>query len=180
MEKAYLEPTMDNVEELIFAADYLEMNSALQILLVYLSKDLSNQDPKTMKRQVLLMYLRLMRIIGDKEPKVGLKKYTAVTKEYKKVTWQVCPSAINIIAMKFKSVMYEKSVLDLDYIDLYDILSCNGLNIQEEDVARTIKMWVNYKYSDRKKDFASLIRCMRFDKDMEVSFDSPGKAKIII
>lgn len=65
MEKAYLEPTMDNVEELIFAADYLEMNSALQILLVYLNKDLSNQDPKTMKRQVLLMYLRLMRIIGD-------------------------------------------------------------------------------------------------------------------
>lgn len=163
-----LSPTMDRVEQLILAADYLQMKAALKLLVEFIYQDMAKQDPSKIKRQVLLMYLRLIRIIKDHPIKGEPINYIGVTKDKKERTWNVAPDVDTIIAMGFKSVMFEKSVLELSFIDLEEILDSHALNIQEEDVARTIKMWINYKFDERKGHFPELIRCMRYDKDMEV------------
>lgn len=165
-----LTPTMDRVEQLILAADYLQMKAALKLLVEFLYQDMAKQDPSKMKRQVLLMYLRLIRIIKDHPIKVEAINYIGVTKDKKERTWSKAPDVDTIIAMGFKSVMFEKSVLELSFIDLEEILDSHALNISEKDVVRTIKMWINYKFDERKGHFPELIRCMRYDKDMEVRF----------
>lgn len=73
-----------------------------------------------------------------------------------------------IISCNFQEIMYEKSVLDMSLENMCAVLTCWALNITEEDVVRSIKMWINHDYRRRQRHFDQMITCMRYDPDTKV------------
>lgn len=173
MQTDELKPTLDNIESLFHAADYLHMDMCLEVLMRFLHDDMATQQPGKMKRSIILIYVRLLPIICRYKKDIGFEcakiKLVPVLNGADQSYWDCSVYAYGYIAMRFKSVMYEKCVLELPYDCIKGILDINILNIPEEDVARTVKMWINYDFDARQQHFPTLIRCMRFDKTMDVS-----------
>lgn len=168
MQTNTLNPTMNNIEQLIFAADYLQMDAALEILMKFLHDDMAKRVPGNIDKGIILMYMRLLDIIERYIEQTGYEETELRMKAVGGIGWIVPISASVYIGLCFKSVMYDQQVLEMSYGCLEYVLSSHILGISEEDVARTIKMWCNHDLATRKRLFPELIRCVRFDPNMKV------------
>lgn len=73
------------------------------------------------------------------------------------------------IAASFQSIMFDKFILNMSFHEIDWILDLDMLNICEEEVLKTIKMWINYDYDVRKQHFPDLIERMRYDPNIKVN-----------
>lgn len=165
-----LKPTLDNIEQLFGAAEFLKMDGVIKILMAFLRSDFATQDIKKIKKRALLVYLRLnstyKRYAKLKEYGEEIKK-TFKSEGFDDWNATLCPKFF--IALNFNRIMDEVHVLDLQFEDLLSILSSSDLIISEADVLTTIKMWIYYDFEARKDCFSSLLTSVRFNKSLDVS-----------
>lgn len=177
METGEFQPTMDNIEHLIYVTVSFEweMESALKILLDFLHGNLAKRNPGQTDRKIILMFVRFWKDfeycvnrIGYKSPLHRMIPVNALGQENE--PFKIVLSPPRFIYAGFQSIMFEKCVLDLGVNYMRWILDAQILNITEEDVLKTIKMWINHDYDARKQHFPDLIRCMRYDENMRIDF----------
>lgn len=75
-----------------------------------------------------------------------------------------------VLAYHFERIWNEPEILYLSHNDLMDILDSKYLMISEKEVLRTIKMWINVDWDERKQYFRSLLRCVRPDLTVSTLF----------
>lgn len=68
-----------------------------------------------------------------------------------------------VLSYHFQRIWNEVEVLRLDFNHILELLNSDFLMISEEDVLRTVKMWVNFDLADRRRYFKQLLRCVRPD-----------------
>lgn len=175
MVKNALEPTMDTVEDLFYAANYLQVEKALQILMDYLHKEMETQNPMTLGKSVLLMYFRLLETIdlvaNEIKYQFKLVKFDTFDGQGKalgEVEWSL--HCRMFILARFKTIMYEKCILELNEFMLKGFLNHSMMNLCEEDVLRFIKVWIMYDLDQRRSQFGSLVLYVRYDADMKMDF----------
>lgn len=162
------------LEDLIKTADFLKNDAALYYLSTYLKVNLPKNGPKYVDRQQVLLYLRLYNILLRtgflsmiKSDRTGLMHCCQTHATVRNaLTYDITPQLF--ISYHFKSIMYEREVLELSYESIYTLLVGDYLRISEEDVVRTIKMWINYDYTKRRRYYGVLLRCVRFDAKIKV------------
>lgn len=163
-----LKPSLDNLEHLFYAADYLKMDSALKILYNYLHEQLlAKEDPTNISKANLLMYLRIFNIVHNYQTDHDIEPSSQELLILDKS--RGCQiSLVFFLAIHFERVMLDKAVLQLEPENLYDILVSNVLNLPGRDVMRTIKSWVNHDYEKRKESFESLLECVYYSNELMV------------
>lgn len=163
---ADLNPTIEDFDKLWLAADYLQIDAALELLFQFLYKDLEmemkclSDTPKAK----LLVYLRSYAFTRRYEIKTNYeyKKMTLNYTQYKETYEHSAPIFIGVIlSYHFQRIWNEPEVVNLDLQWLREIIVSNYLLISEEEVLRTVKMWVNYDLNTRKKSFQTLLKCVR-------------------
>lgn len=175
MESDVFKPTMDDVELLFYSADYLQIESAIKILVEFLHVEAGKQmkNLEATPKEYLLVYLRLYPTLRSYELKENYDHTTQDISHFiqnfrgSNVLRPVCIRFL--IAANFKKVINELPVLELSEENLFEILSSDDLRVSEEDVLRTCKMWTYYDMSERRDAFPRLVRCIRADKTMTVS-----------
>lgn len=137
-----LKPTQDvPLEELICAADYLQMEDAVQ--------ELSGQIREAISKSNVLRFWNLRNMIKDSETITAIRTF---------------------ILGHFKDIVLDISFLKLDLETISWILESDELEVASEvDVFRAIKLWINHDYAGRHKHFLPLLGCVRYDKQMPVS-----------
>lgn len=174
MQSSVLVPTESSIENLCYGADFLEMNSALVVLFQFLIDQMPTKKSWEMDRKQVLMYLRLLNVISKHlqlfptDPRrIPLSYCQGPDKIVKTLNFLRKPQFF--ISYHFKSIMYERSLMELQFRSLYNLLLWDSLRIPEEDVVRTIKMWINYNFEDRINRYRFLLRAVRFDPEMKVN-----------
>lgn len=175
METGELQPTIDNIEKLLLVTlSFLwEREAALKILVDFFYDDMSKRYPGQIDRSLLLMYCRIWTTVECSAYVIGFKILRHImigVNDRGQEKGQYC-FLMNItifIAAGFQSIMFDKFVLDLPVEYIRCLLDADLLNLSEEDVLKTIKMWINHDFEARRIHFPDLIRSMRFDKDMKV------------
>lgn len=172
MDSGKLKPTKVDVEQLVVAADYLQIDAAMILLLEYLydllGGTLASMD--NLPKDILLVCLRLYSIVRQFEikHKYQHKKYT-IPEDRKTTSTPKSVCIEFVLAHHLGRLLNEVPLLHLDEERLYEILISDDLRISEVDVLRVVKVWVNYEYASRQKHFVDLIRCVRPDVNMTVS-----------
>lgn len=175
--------TEDSLEELINTADFLQIDSVLRALLEYLRRRLPSVFPDEINRQQVHLYLRLLNVIMKHCHLLSVeldRKGTihccakhgnsggAGGVDAGRLTYDISPQFF--ILYHFKSIMYERALVELNYRSIYSLLLSDHLRISEEDVVRTIKMWINHEYKSRIQHYSFLLRLVRFDPEMKVEW----------
>lgn len=150
-----------NVEELVIASDYLQIDSALDLLIKYLHNQIMNlrwsDKFNTMRKSTILLYLRLYSIIRRHEIATGYI-YPIFDNN----------TLVNVMANKLNMVLHEINLYQLDEERLHELLVCDYLQLTEETVLKTIKLWINFDLEARKGSFERLVRCVRPDETITV------------
>lgn len=171
LESGQLNPEMDTLEQLLYATDYLKMDTATQILYDYLHAHLATQAPNKVSKATLLMYLRIFKIVNDFKNKHKLEPaFQDLSLGSDKTVHRCQVSLLFYLPIHFERVMLDRTVLNLDLDSLYDLLSCNVLNLYGKDVLRTIKAWVNHDFEGRKQHFSTLLECVYYSENVVVWF----------
>lgn len=162
-----LRPSLDDLETLFIAADYLQIDSATALLVVYLHDVVASHMGATRKltKEQLLMYLRIYPLVYRYEIKHNYQHRTFYAKE---MSIPICIRFV--LAQHFDRIMNEIEILDLDRDCIYELLTSDFLLITERDVLGTIKLWVNYNLNERRKYFCGLTKCIRPDPDLPVCY----------
>lgn len=171
-------PSLDDLELLFIAADYLQIDSATALLVVYLHDVVASHMGATRKltKELLLMYLRIYPLVYRYEIKHNykhkmmeidiLKEFPAPIEQFLHI-----PVCIRLVLTQhFYRIMNEIEILDLDRDCIYELLTSDYLLITERDVLRTIKLWVNYDLNERRKYFCGLTKCIRPEPNLTVCF----------
>lgn len=171
LETGKLEPKLDDLELLFIAADYLQIDSATALLVVYLHEVVPSQLNVIRKftKELLLMYLRIYPLVYRYEIKHNYQHITIQDKFHaKEISESICIRFV--LAQHFDRIMNEIEILDLDRDCIYELLTSDYLLITERDVLRTIKLWVNYDLNERRKYFCGLTKCIRPEPNLTVCF----------
>lgn len=167
-----------HVEQLIYAADFLQIDSVLRLLLAHLRIRMPNNcHPEDMDRRQVMLFLRLLNVLtrhwhlhsvewDSTGTMICCEKHEKLTGP---MTYEKTPQFY--ICYHFKSIMYEHALVTLTYRSIYALLLSDDLRISEEDVVRTIKMWINFDYKARIQHYSFLLKCVRFDPEMKVGRD---------
>lgn len=76
-------------------------------------------------------------------------------------------------AEQFRRVLHEVDVIRLLNEDrIFELLKSCYLNISEEDVLKTIKVWISYDYDARRPSFQKLLHCIRPLESLRVCGDT--------
>lgn len=187
METGTFKPTMDDAEQLFYAADYLQVEGALSALVEFLHTEANRQmkDLENTPKEYILIYLRLYSQFRRYETKENFEHATLdignMIKGNRTSTNVIRPVCIKfLIAVHFKKVINELPILEMEEDHLFELLSSDDLRISEEDVLRTIKMWCFYNLEARRDSFPKMVRCLRVDKSMTVSCVGGGGLCIIL
>lgn len=131
-----------SVEDLLCAADYLQMESANEALVGPISKAIDKTSA--------LRFWNLRSMIKDTGTIAQLRAF---------------------ILGHFKEIVYDRSFLAIDYETISWIVESDELQVDAEvDVFRAIRMWINHEHTEREKHFLSLLARVRFDKNMPLEF----------
>lgn len=174
MESKSLKPTEATIEQLIVAADYLQIGSALRFLSDYLYTDLGSKKMDDIRKGAIHMLLRLIDILCRHAKASGYTHCTRTVTYYNNNSRPQaikCTNEVNLyLAYHFKTVMYDHGLLKLDIDTFEKILKSDFLRLSEEEVVRIIKIWTNFDFENRKQHYGALIKCVRFDETMTVDF----------
>lgn len=137
-----LQPSKEvSLEDLLCAADYLQMPDAVM--------NLSTQIGKAINTTNVLRFWDLRGMIKDEETISKLREF---------------------ILVHFASLLEDISFLQLNVETLLWILESDELSISEEvEVFRAIKKWINHDHAAREKHFLALLGCVRYDTKMQVN-----------
>lgn len=171
LETGDLKSTPNNFEQLLLAADYLQIDSAMTHLVEYLQNNLKSQmfAMRKITKKQLIEYLRMFPTVRRYEIKHNFKHQQvllACDNDRRKRSNSVCIGFL--LAHHFKRIMYVKEVMNLDRDRIYELLSSDQLRISEEDVLKTIKMWINFGLEERREHFRGLLSCVRPDPSLSV------------
>lgn len=177
METGTLKPTMDDAEQLFYAADYLQIEGAMGALVEFLHSEASRQmkDLENTPKEYILLYLRIYSQFrryetNNKHVEHAMLDIGNMIKGNRAPSNVIRPVCIKfLIAVHFKKVINELPILEMEEDHLFELLSSDDLRISEEDVLRTIKMWCFYNLEARRESFPKMVRCLRVDKSMTVS-----------
>lgn len=173
MESKALKPTDATLEQLFVAADYLQISSALRVLSDHLYTDLGSKRLDDVRRSCVHRLLRLIDILTRFAKSSGYSHLTRTVMyptNSRPSPIKCSNDAVLYIAYHFKTIMFDHALLKLDYSVFERIVKSDFLRITEEEVVRSIKIWINHDYQERKKYFGPLIKCVRFDDTMSVDF----------
>lgn len=151
----FLQAKPEEFEQLIVAADYLQMEHAMKVLCERFSYTIPSRlsgSGDQLPKATIHMWLRLYNIIGKQK---GFDET--------KMNWFG-----ERMARQLKRVLHEVHFFKLDEDRLYDLMSSSHLRLTEEEVLKTIKAWINYDYEERKTSFGRLARCIRPHPDLTV------------
>lgn len=162
-----LSPSMEDFEELLSAADYLQVDSALALLVEYLHTDLGVEIRKnftSFSKKKLVLYLSSFAAVRRYEitHKYDPGNITLWNPGYPKNTRKDVPRSFGfVLSYHFDRIMNELEVLQLNLDGLTELLTSDYLIITEANVLRTIKMWVYFDFRGRRKFFSQLLECVR-------------------
>lgn len=159
IESGKIEPTMENVEQLIQTADYLQINSALAELASFLHKDL--KTPRTVSKPRLLLYLRLYANIRRQEVDPN---YIGNLSEGGLGVHNVK----SVLGINIRNVLNDITVLELDQFHFEDLLASDSLRLTEADVLGLVKRWIYHDYEKRNQSWEKLLPCVRVDNVLTV------------
>lgn len=149
MDSGELTTTLNDVEQMILAADYLQMDSAMELLYPQLFEIHSFHRRDWTPKRTILMWLRLYNIIREHAIKMKIER-----NRYH--------CFVHSTAEQFRRVLHEVDVIRLLNEDrIFELLKSCYLNISEEDVLKTIKVWISYDYDARRPSFQKLLHCIR-------------------
>lgn len=154
-ESRALYPKPEDIEQMIVAADYLQMENAMKALCERFSYTVPSRQAgygDQLPKATIHMWLRLYNIIGKQK---GFDET--------KMNWFG-----ERMARQLKRVLHEVHFFKLDEDRLYYLMSSSHLRLTEEEVLKTIKAWINYDYEGRKTSFGRLARCVRPHPDLTV------------
>lgn len=170
MDSGKLTPTMDDVESLIYAADYLQIHSAIINLFDFIENQIVDQwqSFETMDKPFLILCLRLFPVKRANEKRSSCK-FAVKSLPFADGIRRLHMEIPFVLVHHFKRIMNEPMVLKLEESLLRELLLSDYLLISEEEVLRTIKVWVYYDFPARRDAFRRLVRCLRPDDTLTVS-----------
>lgn len=136
-----LEPTRRvSLEDLLCAADYLQMETAVEKINAKIVEEMSNMN--------VLRFWALRGMIKD----------TAVIGKVRQ-----------FILKNFSELIFDIAFLKLDFETISWIIESDELTtVSEMEVYRAIRIWINHDHVAREKHFLELLCCVRYSEEMPV------------
>lgn len=172
MDTGDLQATRDNAQSLIIAADYLQFEEALRKAVSFLYDDLSDamkMDMESIPKHVLIAYMRIYGIVQRFEVRTNFEVVKVEVRTEKGAKLVVPVHLTFILAHHIKRIMSHWLFLELHSSLLRELLGSDYLCLSEEQVLRTITMWVNHNQKGRLVHMMDLLFCVRIDETMTVS-----------
>lgn len=165
-----LNATSNTVCDLLHAADNLQVESRL---ITTIANDVTRSlSWRKMNIEVVKKYLKILNHLTTNSGQLNtiLVRFVMRTPIEKRIE----NSPIALVAMFFDSVMFDPWVLKLNFSCIQRILSFDHLAISEKDAFITIKLWIQHDYKEREQYLVPLLKCIRFDPEMEVLRTHPA------